>query len=654
VSVWVGRYAMVGGEVREHGPWLIDRLRTREDEQVRVLVLAEPVDERSGEFCAEVAEAVAALFGRESLSITGGLQRALEQAHANLAEWNRRSLREHRVAVGITCVAVRDGAATIAQVGPGVVYEYGPGGLRRLATEGTAAARALGGPEPIEPHFTAFALADRRLLLLTSAVEREVPPAAIGSALAAGPERALPELFLRTRRVADMTAVLVADLDYDEQPPPPPLIAADEPEGRRVALGAGDGRAAPGYPLRPARTTSRPSLPMPTVRRAPRTVGRRAARETPVPWRPFTYAAIAVIALAALAWAILPGLLREDRAAQLDAALNAGNGYLAAANASADVAQRRSALASALAEAERARAIAPDEPRVGELEAQARAALAVLDAVVDVRDLRPVITFSGRITAPLRPTALTAGGGSLWMVDAERGRVFRIDPSGTADPVEVYRSGGTYGGIQARDPIAITWEQTTRRLLVFDAGHSLFAVAAAGQVAEPVALRGAAELGDPVAITSYVGNLYLLDPRAGEVWRYLPAGDGFDSERAGLLGGADLTQAAALAVDGELYVLDSSGQLRRFRSGREEEPLLQGIDQAPQAPVALVEDTARGLLYIADRSAQRVVVGDRSGPFLRQYRNPAFFDLAGIALGSDGATLYVLTGDGIAAFDPQP
>ena len=45
MSIWVGRYSIVGGEGREHGPWLVDRLRTRDDERMRILVLAEPVDE---------------------------------------------------------------------------------------------------------------------------------------------------------------------------------------------------------------------------------------------------------------------------------------------------------------------------------------------------------------------------------------------------------------------------------------------------------------------------------------------------------------------------------------------------------------------------------------------------------------------------------
>src|SRR5262245_62094630 len=216
MGIWVGRYAIVAGDVREHGPWLVERNLQRDDEDVHLLVLADPVDERSSEFAVEVAEAVAALFARESLSITGGLLRALQQAHVNLAEWNRRSLREHRVAVGVTCVVVREGEATIVQAGPGVVYAAdsrtsGMGRITRTSTEGEPAAVPLGATDAIEPRFTSTTVPGRTLLLLTSEVEAAIGQRAIEDALAVGPERALAELFRRTRGVRDMTAVLVAD-----------------------------------------------------------------------------------------------------------------------------------------------------------------------------------------------------------------------------------------------------------------------------------------------------------------------------------------------------------------------------------------------------------------------------------------------------------
>ena len=199
MTVWVGRYAMVSGQVREHGPWLVDRARRGEEEELRVIVLAEPVDARSAEFCHEVAEAVAALFARESLSITGGLLRALRQAHANLSEWNRRSLREHRVAVGVTCAVIRDNEeVVVAQAGPGSAYTFRAGGSHRLTTEGLPAAIPLGSTDPIEPTFTSFSLTDGQLLLLTSNAENALEPRTIEAALRAGPEHTLAQLFPHT------------------------------------------------------------------------------------------------------------------------------------------------------------------------------------------------------------------------------------------------------------------------------------------------------------------------------------------------------------------------------------------------------------------------------------------------------------------------
>ena len=45
------------------------------------------------------------------------------------------------------------------------------------------------------------------------------------------------------------------------------------------------------------------------------------------------------------------------------------------------------------------------------------------------------------------------------------------------------------------------------------------------------------------AIAASGGNLYLLDVKSNQVWRYLPGQGGFDSERTGLIDSADLSSA---------------------------------------------------------------------------------------------------------------
>lgn len=660
MTVWVGRYAMVSGQVREHGPWLVDRVRRTEDQELRVVVMAEPTDQRSAEFCHEVAEAVAVLFARETLSITGGLLRALRQAHANLAEWNRRSLREHRVAVGVTCAVVRDGREVVlAQVGPGVAYVRQGGEVTRYHTEGLPAAVPLGSSEPIEPLFTSLRLLDGQVLLLTENAEAALGRHTIDRALNAGPERTLAELFPHTRTLTDMNAVLIADLDIEEDQVAAPLDFEEEPEeveGREVAFTGMEELPAPPPVRRPRGWRviggERGRPPLPGLRRT-RTVGGRRGPAPLVPWRTAALVSAVAVALALVAWLVLPGLLSEDRAQELDQAIAQAEAQLTIAGVTESADAQREALRNALTEAERARSLAPDDPRVAQIVADAEARLAVLDAVTPIENLEAVLAFEGSITAPVQPEEITVGGGSIWLRESGRGRVVRIDPDGQDEPVEVFRTGETYGEVVARDPSAIAWDASTQRLLILDAGRALFGVTIGESTAVPVALRDADELRSVAAIAVYLGNLYVLDPTAGEVWRYLPAADGFDSERSGILGGVDLAGAVGLAVDGEVFVLDPPA-LRRFVQGREQPPMLQGIDQPPEAAVGLTEDVLREILYVADRGGGRIVASERDGAFFRQYRHSDFIDLRGIAVAPDGTALYALTSSGISVFAVTP
>ena len=657
MGTWIGRYAIVGGEAREDGPRLVEHLRLQDEQRVRLLVLADPVDERSAEFCEEVAAAVADLFVQESLSLTGGLLRALRQAHRNLAEWNGRSLREHRVAVGVTCVAVRGREATVAQAGPGLVYLAGPGGVRRLTTAGTPAARPLGSGDPVEPRFTAVALGPSRILALGSAAEDAAAPAAIARALDGDPDRALAALYALTRGVRDLAAALVAEVEGYEPPDPvpvgpAPVEAAPAATGPPPAPGGAgrpfpdrdpaDGAAAAGRGRRrPWRGRRMPRL------RRPRAAG--AGPGLPGRWIAALAAAAVVLGALVLVCRPAPGV---DWAA-LEARLAAAEAALAAADAAADDAVRRTHLEAALAALEEAGSIRGDDPRAAPLREAAEGRLNEINAVTEVSGLRRVLRFEGVLTAPVDPAALAFGGGWLWLLDGARGRVFVADPAGVREPVEVFRAGLVYGGATAGLPLAIAWDERGGRLLLIDNGRTLFSLEP-GERPAPLPLRGAAELAAIDAIAAYDGALYVLDGGAGEVWRYLPAGTGFDSERAGLLGGAGFADARALAVDGDLFAIDGD-RLRRFSRGAEREPPLRGIDRPLAAPAALAAGAGRGLVYAADRGGRRVVAaGARGEGFRRQYVHPGFLDLRGIALAPGGAEAYVLTGGAIDAFALGP
>lgn len=655
MGISVGRFAIVEGDVREHGPWLVEQTRDGDPRVVQLIVLVEPVDQRSAAFCEEVAGAVADLFVSEELSLTGGLVRAMRRAHANLAEWNRRSLREHRVAVGVTCVVLRNGEATIAQAGPGLVYLLSSDGTRRVTTAGEPAASPLGSDGEITPQFVAAQTEDTSILLLSSFAETTAGPSAISRVFSSHPDRLLTDLFMQVRNVPDVHAVVITDAPTADAPAE---VSGDEPVERSTRTEPlPSEEPPPGAPPFPepdealVRVTVAPAADddaeaprrrrMPSLRRE-----RVAGASGPLPWLWLAAGLLALIAVVA-AIIFVPPLLEEDAGARLDARLAEASDLLTSAGEASDAGAQREQLNAALQQLEEARSVDETDPRIGSLQIVIQERLDEVNRVVPVDEVETVLRFEGVVAQPIVPDALAVGADRLWVMDTALGRVLAIDPTGIFGVEEVYRAGQRYGDLAAGTPIGISWDSSAGRLLVLDEDRSLFAVTRDAAPVE-LRLRDADELASIDAIAVHAGSLYVLDAEGGEVWRYLPTGSGFDSERSALLGTASLGGARALHVESDIFVLDAES-LRRFEGSREGVEQLQGIDRALNAPVGLAAD--REAIYIADRGGRRIVVGDPGGAFLRQHTHPEFTDLRGVALAPGGDVLYVLTGLGILSFE---
>ncbi len=156
----------------------------------------------------------------------------------------------------------------------------------------------------------------------------------------------------------------------------------------------------------------------------------------------------------------------------------------------------------------------------------------------------------------------------------------------------------------------------------------------------------------PIAVSSYFGNFYVLDPQANRLLRYLPTADGYSATPEDYFPvdqPVNLTGAVDLAIDGAIYVLYGNGAISKFQGGLPSEFTVTGLDVPFNNPVALftAPDEEVQYIYVADAGNQRVVQLEKDGQFVRQFKPSAgelvtFSHLQDIFVDEISGRLYIL------------
>jgi hypothetical protein len=213
--IWQGRFNIVGGNVQEDGPYasaITDR--TVAESVVDLYLVLQPMRSDPDQICAEVMRTVTRIFGRAQYSVTGNLLLALGKAHQHLREWNRASLAEHRLEIGVCCVAIAGNEAYVALAGPGTLFYRHNGRTERIEPIEEQGREPLGDGEVLLPSFHRLSLIrGDALLLLSGRLGQRADPQQVGRCLALDPETGLPEVFRLARGEADCGAVLLSVLD---------------------------------------------------------------------------------------------------------------------------------------------------------------------------------------------------------------------------------------------------------------------------------------------------------------------------------------------------------------------------------------------------------------------------------------------------------
>jgi len=692
VKTWVGRFAIVGGEAQEEGPFLRSFPRQRPDEEEDELyVLVEPVGDGSEEYAGQLTDAIGRMYRQDALSITGAVLRAIQAAHQQLKDWNARSLPEHRVAAGLSCLAVREHAAYLAQIGPSVAYHIGGGRFQRVAPEGPVA-EPLGRLDAAEPVFSRYDLAPGDLLLIASPrLDDLIDEEGLRAILLRGGDDALVELFRLANEQQDFCLVLLACVvEADEAQPSATPGAAGGGAVATAAAGAAAGAAAAGMAgvPRPAVDADEPAAeaavepgehePEPAVIEAPalsrEPVDAAAGGEPNVrvrgpgadirytrsggilaslPKIPLPVLVIAlIVAVAAIAAVCyLPDQLRDDRDDQFSASMETARTALDNAEASDDPGEQRTYLDEASAALQEAESLEPDSPEVAELMAELQALEASLDAELELTDLELIVDISERVPGAVSPKDLAIGGGGAYFLDREGGRVIAVSLLGPdPEPFVLLETGAPVGEILAGQPQHIAWAEDLNALLVLDDQRNLFAVTPP-EAARLLTVRNSDTWGSVDGI-AYRDGLFVLDRTGDQVWFYPTVDGGFDSEQVPMVN-AELEDAVELAVGDMIYLVMAGDTILRFPQADPEPFTQEGIDDPLSAPASLTPVSDPGEVLVADRGNSRIVVFTPEGTFIQQFVSTTFTDLRAISVDEQNDLLYILVG-GILYRTPLP
>jgi hypothetical protein len=155
------------------------------------------------------------------------------------------------------------------------------------------------------------------------------------------------------------------------------------------------------------------------------------------------------------------------------------------------------------------------------------------------------------------------------------------------------------------------------------------------------------------SVVSFGGNLYLLDTAKSRIWKYVATDTGFSDIREYLNPDTlpDLSQAVTMAIDGSVWLGTSNGKILRFTQGKENTFVSKGVDPTFGTKLAVYTSDNAKNVYVLDSQNNRVVVLDKEGMYLSQYRWKDAVTPSNLVVSEEEKKILLLSGGKIYSID---
>jgi hypothetical protein len=257
-------------------------------------------------------------------------------------------------------------------------------------------------------------------------------------------------------------------------------------------------------------------------------------------------------------------------------------------------------------------------------------------------------------------TRVVLGGDSLYVLDKGKNQVYRLilsnlgDSAQPADQPTVIKKAQQVDDHVVSDLVDMTWVEGSgnqrSKLAVLDtAGGLLGYDSTFGASSLPIG--GQDQWQQPQLLMGYGGNLYVVDSKGNQIWRYRPGETGYEGEPEPYFASGsptELTGVQAIAIDGSVWLLFPDGGLLKYLAGQAQPLVLTGPAGTPKSPVDVAVPLEGDRFYMADPALGRILEYTKEGTLNRQLRlreADALKDVRSIYLDETAGTMYILTGN---------
>ena len=295
--------------------------------------------------------------------------------------------------------------------------------------------------------------------------------------------------------------------------------------------------------------------------------------------------------------------------------------------ASSDKNAARKQFNDALTLIRQARSLTPNDSGVRDAYYQVQD---LLDSLANTAILPYVAKFGTFSDPKANPSRLVSHWPDLFVLDRGLGRVYRYtmnDAGSAATPISgdgvILKTGDNVSDRTVGELIDMAWIDTGRLLVLERNGTFWLFEPKRGQWTARAASDGSQWAAGSL-VTSYLGNLYLLDPSRNQILKYTAGTDGLWTVGVPFMMpgmNVNLSNAVDFAVDGDVWVLRPDGTIWRLTNGNLVDFTPRDLDVTMLKPTALFTSSSQVGLYVVDSGNQRILQLDKAtGKLGRQFR----------------------------------